>query len=428
MGKKYFDYHTIIIGAGVTGITLAKGLSKAKKRVLLIEQHLFGGAFIHTGCTPSKTLLFASVKDPSRALSTALSMVKELGNEYNEIALKNLGIHCLKAKASFINPHTLSCILDGGSVRNVTGKYIVIATGSEPKMIEGEVAKGTEMLTSETIFHLQEIPKELTIIGAGPLGIEMATAFSSMGSHVTVIAKSERILPKEDIEAAYHIQQKLEEKGVTFKLDQEIKNLEEVKAPHLFIAIGRKPCLSSLDLEGLGIFYNEQGIQTDRFGRTSQKNIFAAGDTTGPHFYTHLAKYEARIILKSLLYSPLLFSLKRKKAIPRVLFSSLELASIGLLESEAIELYGKEGVITHPLPFSQLPRALYENQREGFLKITTKKGRGKILGATALGPHAGEIIGFIASLMDKKVPLSKVGRLITPYPTYLDAVQEIADL
>jgi pyruvate/2-oxoglutarate dehydrogenase complex dihydrolipoamide dehydrogenase (E3) component len=395
---KNTDYHTIIVGAGVAGICLAKGLSYAKKSVLIIEENLFGGTSIYNGCTPSKTLL--SNSNYPNALRLTQSKVAEFANENNEIALKSLGVHCIKAKASFINEHTLSCLLDNGSVRNVTGKFIVIATGN--KSYHRQYAE---------LFKLTTPPPSLIIEGSDCFDIEMAEAFCNLGSKVTIKSEDERILKTEEPEVADFIQRKLEEKGVNFQFNNKTE----------------KSFCDSMQMSEIGIFYNDHGIEVDKFGRTSKKNIFAIGDVMGKGNHTHLAIYQAKTVLKSLLYAPLCFSLS-DKPIPRTLFSEHEVASIGLLESEAISLYGKDRIRTHILPFCLIPRAIHDGHTEGFIKMTIKKWGKKIVGASILGRRAHESLGVIAFAMDQNLSIRKIDRMITPYPTYLDGIKKIIEV
>ena len=343
--KKNFDYPAIIIGAGKSGSIVAKGLAEAKRSVLVIDDSII-----------------------------------------DESDLKSLGIHCLKAKASFIDAHTLSCLLPHGAIRNVSGKFIVIATGSARRLsYSGK-----------------------TIVGAGPYGIEMA---AKLGPGTLVIEKESRILPKEEPEFAYLIQKSLEEQGITFEFNTTVENFDDC-----IRATGRERNLSPLNLAELNVFYNEDGLETDRFGRTAQKNIFAVGSIT--QGLPLAASHQAQRIVKSLLYAPLLFSIHKEKPTPRSILAPLKLTSIGLLESEAIARYGKNRVKSFTLPLED----------GGLMKVTVKRWGKKIVGASVIAETSPEIISFLALAMDQDISLPKVEGLILPEKSHIEAIKKITQL
>lgn len=460
--RTQYDYHTIVLGAGASGLSSAKRLAKLGKSVLLIEQHLIGGNRTHHGSIPGKTFInIASAAHslqtlPQRGLSYSLTnfsshavlkKVKEtvsLKAEQEEVStLNRLGIHFLRAKASFINPHTLSCMLPDGSVRNVTARFIIIATGSHSKKLDVEGIDSISYFTSDTIFNLTEIPTELTIIGTGQTAIELGQAFRRLGSKVTIIGRSSRILPKEEPLIGDLLQKQLENEGVSFLLEKEIDKVQQnaqnqvdihfkdtttLSTSLLLISIGRTLNTNHIGLQNADVYYNENGIKIDSYGRTTQKNIFAIGDVTGHGLYTHVGEFQARKVVKNIFFYPLRFSMGLKQPIPHVIFSDPEIASIGLLESDAVRQYGSHRIAIYEIPFSDLDRALTQDQTIGLIKIITKKWTGRILGATIVGRCAGELLTPLSIAINKKIPLYYFSRLMHSYPTYSQMFQMAADL
>jgi pyruvate/2-oxoglutarate dehydrogenase complex dihydrolipoamide dehydrogenase (E3) component len=446
------SYPLVVIGAGAAGLVIAIGYAKAGKRVLLIEKGNYGGDCTNFGCIPSKSLIASShaahilkkaaafgLNSPTSAcnadesLIRAQKIVAEVRSHEDPVALAKIGVETITGTASFKDPHTIEV-----NAKEIVAKQIVIATGSSASIPNVKGLNQTPYLTNETIFNLKEIPKSLAILGGGPIGCELAQAFQRLGSTVSLIHTHEQLLNKEDMAAQTLIAKQFESEGISLYLGYRIQEVhyqngrfqivldqgQKVETEALLVSIGRHPNVDSLNLEAAGVHYSEKGIPVDAYGRTNQKHIWAVGDVTGSPFFTHWAENQARSVLTSLLL-PFKKKLDRKQAIPRVTFTDPEVASIGLEEKEAAQMYG---IATYHIPFSSVDRALTAGRTEGFIKIITKKWSSQILGCTIVAPRAGEMLGEVSLAMMAKIPLRKLARLIHPYPTYNQAIRKAADL
>jgi len=444
-------YQIIVIGAGAGGLVIAIGAAKGGKKVLLVEKGPYGGDCTNFGCIPSKALIASaeaaytmkeggrlgvegSFSNASRSLERVRRIVSEIRTHEEPVALREKGVEALTGTARFIDSHTLSV-----GEEKVTADHIVIATGSSPKVPEIQGLKETPFLTNETIFDLETFPKRLCVIGGGPIGCELAQAFSRLGSEVFHIHRRSYLLKKEEPEARAVIAQRLSEEGIHLYLGHQPKSVryqqeytvtleqgEEIVAEALLVAVGRVPNVHSLNLEAAGVRYSETGIEVDRFGRTSQKHIWAVGDVTGGPQFTHAAENQARTVLTSLL---LPFKKKMdKQAVPRATYTDPEVASFGLLEEEAFKQYGHENIAIYNVPMGENDRAITAGRTEGFVKVVTKKKSSRILGGTIVGPRAGEMLPELSLAAKEKVPLRKIANLIHPYPTYNLAIRRAGDL
>ncbi|NGX43722.1 MAG: Dihydrolipoyl dehydrogenase [Chlamydiae bacterium] len=337
--------------------------------------------------------------------------------------------------------------MEDGSERKVTGKNIVIATGSYPFVPDIKGLKDCPHCTNETIFDLADIPKSLGIIGGGPIGSELAQAFQRLGSQVTIIQHGAHLLKREEFEAQQVIEEVFRKEGITVKgncepveakhLDGVIQltirhkadNREETfEVDHLLVSTGRRPSIEKLNLEHVGVQTHKRGVEVDKYGRTSQKHIWAVGDVVGHALFTHVAENEARTVLTNLLLPwPLGSKLDRSQAIPRVTYTDPEIASVGLNEEQAKDAYGTNKIATYFVPFSEVDRAITTGRTEGFVKIVTKKWSSKILGATIVSPRGGEMLAQLTTAMRANVPLRKLASLIHAYPTYSLAIRKAAD-
>ncbi|MBS0653299.1 MAG: FAD-dependent oxidoreductase [Verrucomicrobia bacterium] len=458
-------YPIVVIGSGAAGLVVANGAAKAGKKVLIVEKKHWGGDCTNFGCIPSKSLIASSHIahailsngslgihahsdrfSASDALERVRKIVAEIRSEEDKPALEKNGVHAIEGTASFVDPHTIMIIDRAGDIRKVWGKQIVIATGSFPSIPSVPGLDITPYLTNETIFDLKEIPKSLAIMGAGPIGCEIAQAMRRLGSSVTLIG-TKAPLQREEPEAQQTLVDRFKEEGMELYIGYSTRQvayeagkfqilLQEkgsdkkvsLQSDALLIASGRSPNLESLNLSNAGVVYSEKGISVDHFGRTNQKHIWAIGDAAGPPFFTHYAESQARAVLTSLL---LPFGLKKRlnpSPIPRVTYTDPEIASIGLSEQEALTRYKARSIAVYKVPFTKLDRAITAGRTEGFVKIITKKWSSKILGATIVAPRAGEMLMQIATAMYAQIPLRKLSGLIHPYPTYSLAIRKASDL
>ncbi|MBA3237493.1 MAG: FAD-dependent oxidoreductase [Parachlamydiaceae bacterium] len=448
------SYPLVVIGAGAGGLVVAIGATKAGKKVLLIEKGNYGGDCTNFGCIPSKSLIAsassaATIKEAkelgieissqviqaNQSLCRIREIVTKIRSHENPNALNKLGLETLTGTAKFVGPHDLQV-----NDEIIKAKQIVIATGSSPTIPAIKGLDKTPFLTNETIFELEEIPKNLVVMGGGPIGCELAQAFLRLGSKVTLIHSHTELLNKEEVCAQEVIAAQFKLEGMSLHLGIGVKEISyheghfqiflendhKIESETLLISVGRKPNVSSLNLEAAGIRYTDKGIYADAYGRTNQSHIWAVGDVTGMPFFTHWAENQARSVLTSLILPfPFKKKIDKNQFIPRVTFTEPEVASIGLSEKEASQSYN---IAIYTVPFSQVDRAITTGKTEGYIKIVTKKWSSKILGCTIVGPRAGEMLGEISLAMYAGIPLRKLSALIHPYPTYNGAIRKAADL
>lgn len=437
--SKTKSYPFVVVGAGSAGLVVAIGLAKAGKKVLLIEKGTYGGDCTNFGCIPSKTLI-GLAKRRSSDLGFVQKIVREVRSHEEPAALSKLGIETLTGEASFLSPHTLQVKEVSGETVLIEAKKIVLATGSFPEIPPIPGLKGTPFLTNETIFDLAEVPKSLTVIGGGPIGCELSQAFQKLGSSVHLIHSHSELLGREPTAASEILIQQFKNEGMTLHLNVKVESVSHsasgfkirvgenlIDTQELLIASGRRPQLELLNLDKAKIAYTDRGICVDVYGRTSEKHIFAIGDSCGPPFFTHLAENRARAVLTTLLFSPFYKMRISDQAIPRVTYTDPEVASIGLSEEEAIQKHGQKRIAVYFVPMSEVDRAITQDRTEGFVKLITKRLSSKILGATVVAPRAGEMLSEISLAMYAKIPLRKLAQLIHPYPTYSLAIRRAAD-
>lgn len=444
-------FDIIVIGAGAGGLVVAIGGVKAGKKVLLIEKGMYGGDCTNFGCIPSKSLIASAraahtlkhadalgIKTSPFSMETegtldrVRKIVQEIRSHEEPEVLKTLGVETLNGTASFIDRNTLS--ING---KKVQGKQIVIATGSVPVIPSIEGLEETPFFTNETIFNLKSIPSSIIFIGGGPISCELAQAFSRLGSQVTIIENCPHLLPREEKEAQQVVQKTFENEGISlllgertervsyqgkFMIEVRGKSLHKLEGDALFIGTGRRPHLKDLQLDTAKIKHTQEGISVDSYGRTNIKNIWAIGDVAGPPFFTHYAENQGRAVLTNLLL-PFLLK-KSRQPIPRCTFTDPEVASIGLKEEEC----SPNKIAVYHIPFTEIDRCVTNGRTEGFVKIITKKWSSKIIGATIVGPSAGEMLMEISTAMHAKLPLRKLSSLIHPYPIECLAIRKAADL
>jgi pyruvate/2-oxoglutarate dehydrogenase complex dihydrolipoamide dehydrogenase (E3) component len=457
----------VVVGAGAAGLVVAIGAAKAGKKVLLIEKGNYGGDCTNYGCIPSKSLIAAaeaahslrrartfglSYEVPSVETDGALDYTRGVVSQFlaheNPKALEELGVSTLTGSAAFLDSHCLEVTLQDGTRRRVRAKTFVIATGSAPVIPPLEGLGQVPYLSNETIFHLENIPKSLAIIGAGAIGCEMAQAFQRLGCQCHVVEFFDQILGREEPEARRTLQSCLESEGVQFYLGYRGSRVEKtaqgirlhidprqgeegkhIDAEHLLLVVGRKPKLDSLHLSAAGVDYDERrGIAVDAYGRSSVPHIWAVGDASGGALFTHMAEWEARQVLTSLLLpGPLKVKLGKDKPVPHVIFTDPEVAAVGMSQAEAEERFGKNKIACYRVDLKDVDRAICTARTEGFVRIVTRKWSSKILGACIVAPRAGEMLGEISVAMEAGLPLRKLAKVIHPYPGYNLALRKAAD-
>ncbi len=430
----------IIIGGGAGGLVVASVAAQLGLKVTLIEKNeQLGGDCLHTGCVPSKALIHAArvaslmrragefgldavepAVDLGRVMDHVRSVIEHIQQHDDPQRFRDYGCEVLFGAAEFIDAHTV-----GVNGQHLQGRRFVIATGSRPFVPPIEGLEQADYLTNENLFSLRDLPHRLLVLGGGPIGLEMAQAFARLGSAVTVVERLPQLLSQEDPQVADSLRKKLESEGLVIhtslaaeavSVDKGIRTVKcsgglTLEADQLLVAVGRRPNVEALGLEAAGVTTGPHGIEVDRRLRTSQKHIFACGDVCGPYPFTHMAEYQAGIVISNAVFR---FPKKTDyRVVPWVTYTDPELARAGLTEQQARE----QGIDAQVLsfPFSGIDRALAAVETWGEARFVTHKGR--ILGASILGPHAGELIHEIALAMKTGAKIGDISATIHAYPT-----------
>ena len=450
-------YNLVVIGAGTAGLVSAAGAAGLGARVALIERHLMGGDCLNVGCVPSKCVIrssrvsgelmaagplgvrvadadvdFAAVMERMRRLRARIS-----GNDSARRYAVEKGVDVFLGEARFNGPDAVEV---GG--RTLRFRRAVIATGAraaEPP-IDGLADVG--YLTNETVFSLTERPARLAVIGAGPIGSELAQAFQRLGCRVTLLNDTAHILNREDADAAEIVQRALVRDGVRLILSAELLGArrdggdkvlrvrhaggeEAVCVDEVLVGAGRAPNVEGLGLEAAGVEYDVQrGVKVDDHLRTTNSRIFAAGDVCMEWKFTHAADFAARIVIQNALF----FGRKRLSALhmPWCTYTDPEIAHVGLYEREAVAR--GIAVETYVRPLAEVDRAVVDGEEDGVVKVMVKKGTDEILGATVVARHAGEMISELTLALVAKVGLATLANIIHPYPTQAEGIRQIGDM
>ncbi len=449
-------YHLLVIGAGPAGLVAARGAAALGARVALIERHLLGGDCLNHGCVPSKTLIRSSrlyaemrnaanygVRPPDDIqvdFAMAMERVRRIRTRISRVdsaeRLAANGIDVFFGTARFTSRDAVD--VDGTRLRF---RKALIATGSRSMLptVAGLAEAG--FLTNETVFDLATLPVSLLVIGGGPLGCELAQAFSRFGCR-TVIAHDEPLfLPKEERDAAQMVSEALARDGVEIHLNTRVVsvrvkggkkvvetvndgNVATIVVDQILTGIGRVPALDGLNLEAAGVAYDAHiGIRVDDLLRTTNRRIYAAGDVCLDHQFTHTADASARIVVQNALF------LGRKRisalTVPWCTYTDPEIAHVGIYVKEARE----RGipVKTFTVPMHDVDRAIADGEEDGFVKIHVREGSDTILGATVVARHAGDMINGISLAMVAGIGLRTVSRVIHTYPTQAEAIKMAAN-
>lgn len=450
-------YNLVVIGAGTAGLVAAAGAAGLGAKVALVERSLMGGDCLNVGCVPSKALIrcaraFADARDAgdygvkvTGDVSVDFPAVMErmrrlrasIAPHDSAQRFSDLGIDVFIGQARFEK---------SGEVRvdDRVLKYAkaVIATGARASELPMPGLKEAGYLTNETVFSLTERPARLAVIGAGPIGCEMAQTFARFGSRVTLIEATGHILPREDVDAADLIHSSLERDGVRIICggkDAKVSRdggervirlvcdgqQHEISCDAILVGVGRAPNVEGLNLEAVGVDYDtREGVKVDDHLRTSNRRIYAAGDVCSQFKFTHTADAMARIVIQN----ALLFGRAKVSdlTIPWCTYTDPEIAHVGLYEHQARE-QGID-VQTFTIELSEVDRAILDGEQEGFLKVHARKGTDRILGATLVAGHAGEMISEMTLAMTAGVGLRTLAKTIHPYPTQADVMKRAGDM
>lgn len=429
-----------VIGAGSGGLSVTAGAVQMGAEVVLIEKDKMGGDCLNTGCVPSKALLAAGkhaqafrtsgpfgIKPatPNIDFAAAMAHVREViqGIEPHDSVerFESLGVNVIKGAARFTSRNEVAV-----GERRIRAKRFVIATGSRATVPPIPGIDDTDYLTNETLFENSACPDHLIIVGGGPIGIEMAQAHYRLGAKVTVLERM-RALPNDDPDLAAVVVKALLDEGVSIREEVNIASVsgktgdvrvtlqdgEEIRGSHLLMATGRAPGVADLGLDEAGIQYSRSGVEVDSRLRTTNKRVFAIGDAKGGLMFTHLAGYDAGIVIRNILFK--LPTKANYSAIPWVTYTDPELSQVGLTEAQAKEQYG-DAIKVVQWEYAENDRARAERITSGLIKVVAGK-RGKILGAGIAGTGAGEIIQPWQIAVAKGYKMADMAGIISPYPT-----------
>lgn len=448
-------YNLVVIGAGTAGLVTAAGAAGLGAKVALIERELMGGDCLNVGCVPSKAVISAArvartvrgagqfgVETPNRVnvnFAAAMQRMRRLRARIspNDSAtrFRDLGVDVFLGNGRFLDSQTIE--VDAAALKF---KKAVIATGARAAAPPLPGLDQVEYLTNESVFSLTELPARLGVIGAGPIGCELAQCFAQLGSQVFVVESQHGILPREDRDAAGVVQKSMIRDGVKLlccgrktELSKDGQGVRLVLESHgqaydqrvdkLLVAVGRAANVDTLNLDAVGVDYDQKGVKVDDRMQTTNPRIFAAGDVCSPYQFTHAADFMARIVIQNSLF------MGRSKAsaltIPWCTYTSPEIAHVGLYEPEAKEKGIQVDTFVQEL--SDVDRAILESEEEGFVKVHVKKGTDQIVGATIVARNAGDMIAEITLAMTHGLGLKKIGSTIHPYPTQAEAIRKVGD-
>lgn len=449
-------YNLVVIGAGTAGLVAAVGAAGLGAKVALIERHLMGGDCLNVGCVPSKGLIAAArraaqVRDAAEFgvnvpegttvdFAAVMERMRKLRADIspNDSAarFRDLGVDIYLGGGRFTGPGTIEV-----AGQTLQYKKAVIATGARAVVLPIPGLAEADPLTNETLFSLTEMPKRFAVIGSGPIGCEMAQSFARFGSQVALIEKGPHILMREDEQAALVVQEALEKDGIELLLGADTLSVRtegaekvltlsvggverELRVDEILVGAGRAPNVTGLGLETVGVDYDERkGVTVDDTLRTTNPDVFAAGDVCSQYKFTHTADFLARIVIQNALFKG------RKKAsalvVPWSTYTEPEIAHVGMYARDAAEA-GLE-IDTYVQPFEDVDRAILEGETEGFVKIHVEKGKDRIVGATIVGPNAGDMISELTTAMVGKVGLGSMASVIHPYPTLAEAIRKSGD-
>ena len=454
---KKFDRNMIVIGAGAGGLVTSYIAAAVKAKVTLIEAGEMGGDCLNTGCVPSKAIIkSAKIAQQMRHgenyglenTTPQFSFKKVMARVHQIIAdiaphdsierYTNLGVEVLKGYGKLIDPWTVEIKLNDGSTQTLTARTLVIATGARPFVPPLPGIEETGYVTSDTLWskfaELDEAPKKLVVLGGGPIGCELAQSFARLGSSVTQVEMTQRVMIKEDVEVSAFAHQSLTDSGVNILTSHQALRCEaregkkylvvkhndtetDIEYDELLCAVGRSARLKGYGLEELGIETNRT-IVTNDYLETLYPNIFAAGDIVGPYQFTHVAAHQGWYAAVNGLFGHFKKFKVDYRVIPWTTFIDPEVARVGLNEQEAIDK-GIDYEITR-FEFEELDRAITESANNGFIKVITPKGKDKILGVTVVSGHAGDLIAEFVLAMKHGLGLNKILGTIHSYPTWAE--------
>jgi len=458
-------YNIVVVGGGTAGLIVAVVAASLGAKVALIEKHLMGGDCLNVGCVPSKGMIRAAkvLADLRRISEFGIRIGGDVTCDFEAVMTRmrrlrarishtdsahryaKLGVDVYIGSGRFSGHDSVQV---EGPAGNRTLKFAraAVCTGSHAAVPPIPGLQVADYLTNETVFSLKTLPRRLGIIGAGPVGCELAQAFARFGSHVSLIEGMHGILPKEDRDAADVVQQCLQREGVeVYCCAADIKvrktgagkqitvesheKSHDIEVDEILISVGRAPNVEGLGLEAAGVKYDWNGVTVNHRLQTTNPNIFAAGDVCSRYKFTHAADAMAQVVIQNALF-PHPFGIGYADAealiMPWCTFTDPEVAHVGMYEKDAKE-QGFE-VETYTYRFNEVDRAILDGLEEGFARVHTRKGTGRILGATIVGAHAGEMIGEFSVAMKSRDGAKVLAGTIHPYPTQAEVNKKVINL
>ncbi|MEY4176750.1 MAG: hypothetical protein RLY70_324 [Planctomycetota bacterium] len=490
-------YHWVVVGGGTAGLVAAAGAASLGARVALIERSRMGGDCLNHGCVPSKALLASAkaaamvravvadslvpnasppVVDFPAVMRRMRELRSRLATNDSAVRFQGLGVDVFFGQARFVDRQTIG--VDDARLRF---RRALIATGARASMPPIPGLATADPLTNESLFDLEQLPRRLAVLGAGPIGCEMAQAFARFGAAVVIIESGRGVLPREDRDAAVVVERALQRDGVRIRVSASglrvvrAENSAPAESRHIaataetamfdgassngsgwtiqgegpdgmwaetvdriLVASGRRPNIEELGLEAAGIAAGPNGVAVDDFLRTSNRLVYAAGDVCSPYRFTHAADFMARAAIRNALFwGRSRFS---SLVIPWCTYTDPEVARVGLSEQDAASMGVSFETLVQPL--SEVDRAILESppfasgrleqpgandEPDGFVKVLLRRGTDRIIGATLVAPHAGEMVGELTLALQYRLGLGKLGNTIHPYPTVADAIRKLGD-
>lgn len=451
-----FDTNIVVIGAGSAGLVTSYIAAAVKAKVSLVEKHKMGGDCLNTGCVPSKALIRSArfMADHKRS--------HEYGIEHSEVKFNfadvmmrvqkvvetvephdsierytGLGVDCVQGAATILNPYE---VVVNGEI--ITTRNIVIATGARPRIPAVKNIEAMRPLTSDNLWQIRELPKRLLVLGGGPIGCELSQCFARFGSEVSILLRGERILAKEDPEVSELVSERFKAESINILSHRKMREfierdgekilicenqgkIEEIPFDQLLVAVGRQANVEGFGLDNLDIESKADGtLQVNEYLQTKFPNVYACGDVAGPFQFTHAAAHQAWYAAVNALFGQFKKFKVDYSVIPAATFTDPEVARVGLNELEAKEQNVPYEITRFDL--AELDRAIADNDAHGLVKILTVPGKDKILGATIVGPHSGELITEFVTAMKHGLGLNKILGTIHIYPTLSEANKYVA--
>jgi len=449
-------YNLVVIGAGTAGLVCAAGAAGMGAKVALIERHLLGGDCLNVGCVPSKAVIraaraAAAVRDAGEfGVRVPAGVTMDFGQAMERMRrlrasiaphdsvqrFSDLGVDVFIGEGRFVDAHTIE-VAD----QRLAFNKAVIATGARAAAPSIEGLDAISYLTNETVFSLTELPRRMGVIGAGPIGCEMAQSFARFGSEVLLVETTHGILPREDPDASGIVLESMQKDGVKLlccgkqlklakaadgkvhlTVESHAKGYDEL-VDQLLVAVGRAPNVENLGLDAAGVAFTKKGVQVNDRLQTTQPNIYAAGDICSPYQFTHAADFMARIVIRNALF----FGRAGAGAltIPWCTYTEPEIAHVGLYDKQAQEQGIEIDTFTREL--SEVDRAILEGRTRGLARVHVRKGTDKIVGATIVASNAGDLISEITLAMTNNLGLKHIANTIHPYPTQAEVIRQLGD-